>query len=86
MEDSFWARVKRLIKAHKISQAKFAEYIGLTARTLWGWIYHDRIPDAATACSIAEDKMHRTFNRKNTAAFIQKLAYQIGEETKQLNL
>ena len=105
MEDSFWIRVKRLIRAHKISQAKFAEYIGLTARTFWGWIYHDRIPDAATACSIAEalgvtveylvrgnddinaeDKMHRTFNRKNTAAHIEKLAYQIGEETKQLNL
>ena len=105
MNDSFWIRVKHLIKAHRISQAKFAEYVGLTARTFWGWIYHDRIPDAATACSIAEalgvtveylvrgtddinteDKMHRTFTRKTTAALIQKLAHQIEEETKELTL
>ena len=91
------------MKAHKISQEKFAEYIGLTVRTLWGWIYHNRIPDAATACSIAEalgvtveylvrgtddinaeDRIHRTEERKSAAVQIQKLVRQIGDETERI--
>lgn len=54
MEESFWTRAQRLIKAHKISQAKFAEYLSLPLPTFSGWIYHNRMPDAATACCIAE--------------------------------
>ena len=54
MEYHFWARVKRLIKAHKISQKNFAAYIGIPIRTFWGWIYRNCIPDASRACVIAE--------------------------------
>jgi transcriptional regulator with XRE-family HTH domain len=50
----FWQRVKQEIKAHKYSQKKLAEYIGVPTQTLWGWIHYNRIPDALTACSIAE--------------------------------
>jgi transcriptional regulator with XRE-family HTH domain len=53
-ESSFWARVRQLIKAHKITQKKFAAYIGVPVNTLKGWIYFNRIPDAVTACGIAE--------------------------------
>ena len=40
----FWNRVKFQIRAHKLSQSKFAEYIGIKPRTFQGWIYHNRIP------------------------------------------
>jgi transcriptional regulator with XRE-family HTH domain len=49
----FWKRVKRLISAHRISHEKFAAYIGVPSKTLSGWIYLDRIPDAYTAHDIA---------------------------------
>ena len=51
---SFWARVKQQIKAHRYSQKKLAERIGVPIQTLWGWIHYERIPDAVTACCIAE--------------------------------
>ena len=55
MEQSlFWPQVKEEIKAHRYSQKKLAEYIGVPVQTLWGWIHYDRIPDAVTSCSIAE--------------------------------
>ena len=54
MEDNFWARVKQLIKYHKIKQKDFAQYIDVPIRTFWGWIYRDCIPDAARACAIAQ--------------------------------
>ena len=47
-------RVKQQIKAHRYSQRKLADYTGIPVQTLWGWIHYNRIPDAATACSIAE--------------------------------
>ena len=50
----FWLRVKQLIKAHKLSQEKFADYISVQTRTFWGWIHNHRIPDAITACRMAE--------------------------------
>jgi len=53
-QNLFWLRVKEQIKAHKFSQRKLADYIGIPVQTLWGWIYYNRIPDATTACCIAE--------------------------------
>ena len=49
----FWNTVKTLIKAHKLSQVQFADYIGLNPATFSGWIYHKRIPDFFTALDIA---------------------------------
>jgi len=49
----FWKRVKTQIKAHKIIQACFAEYIGINPRTFQGWIRHNRIPDIETALHMA---------------------------------
>ena len=54
MKDSFWVRTKYLLKTHKISQRKLAGYIGIPPGTLLNWIYRDLIPDARTACAIAE--------------------------------
>ena len=51
--DNFWERTKQLIKAHKMTQKQFAEYLGVPLQTLYGWIKHDRIPDTATAYEIA---------------------------------
>jgi len=50
---NFWNRVKAQIKAHKISQARFAEYIGINPRTFHGWIRFNRIPDIDTALHMA---------------------------------
>ena len=49
----FWSRVKLQIKAHNLSQAKFAEHIGMRPATFYGWIYHKRIPDIISALYIA---------------------------------
>ena len=54
MKDPFWQRVEDLLKAHKIGQEKFAEYIQVNPNTLRGWIYKNRIPDAYTSCDIAD--------------------------------
>ena len=54
MKDDFWIRVKRLIKAHKMSQKAFAQYIGISIKTFTGWIYRNCIPDASRACVIAQ--------------------------------
>jgi transcriptional regulator with XRE-family HTH domain len=51
---SFWSRVKEELKAHRYSQKDLAEYAGIALQTLRGWIHYGRIPDAVTACSIAE--------------------------------
>ena len=53
-QDFFWTRVKAQLKAHKFSQTKLADYIGMPVQTLWGWIHYKRMPDAETACQIAE--------------------------------
>jgi transcriptional regulator with XRE-family HTH domain len=50
----FWSRVKKELKAHRCSQKYLAEYVGIALQTLRGWIHYDRIPDAITACYIAE--------------------------------
>ena len=50
---AFWGRVKVLIKAHKITQVKFADHIGLSPGTLRTWIHFNRIPDVGTAFDMA---------------------------------
>ena len=54
MRDMFWERTINLIKAHKISQKKFAEYTEINYNVFRGWIAKNRIPDAASACDIAD--------------------------------
>ena len=51
--DTFWGRVKPLIKAHKMTQRQFAEHIGVSVNTFSGWIRHKRIPDTSTAYDMA---------------------------------
>ena len=53
-QNPFWLRAKQQIKAHRYSQQKLADYTGVPVQTLWGWIHYNRIPDAVTACCIAE--------------------------------
>jgi len=50
---AFWNRVKQLIKSAGMNQQKFAEHIDIPPRTFQGWIYHNRLPEAETACDIA---------------------------------
>ena len=50
----FWERVKRLLSAHKTSQKEFAAYIGISLRTLEGWIRYKRFPNSLYSCRIAE--------------------------------
>ena len=54
MYELFWVRVKNQLKAHKISQEKFADYIGVSPGTLKGWIHYDRIPDAFCTSDMAD--------------------------------
>ena len=51
--NTFWGRVKPLIKAHKMTQKQFAEHIGISVNTFSGWIRYERIPDTGTAYDIA---------------------------------
>ena len=50
----FWQRVKSLIRARKVSQRELAAYVGVSLRTLEGWIYHKRFPNAEKAFFIAQ--------------------------------
>jgi len=50
----FWQRVQSLLKAHKISQEKFAQLLGMSYNTLRGWLYNNRLPDAQSACDMAK--------------------------------
>ena len=50
----FWERTKKLIKAHKITQEKFALYIGVVPGTFRNWIYYGIVPDVITASNIAD--------------------------------
>ena len=53
-QESFWDRVKLQLAAHRYTQTKLAEYIDIPVRTIWSWIHYDRMPDAMSACCIAE--------------------------------
>jgi len=48
----FWDRVKVLLKARKVSQREFAIHIGISRRTLEGWIYQNRLPDSESLYKI----------------------------------
>ena len=50
---AFWDRVKKLIKAHKITQKQFAEYINMPSGTFEGLMYHNREPIVSLALDIA---------------------------------
>jgi len=50
----FWERIYKLIKARKISQEKFVQLIGMNYHTFRCWKYNDRMPDAESACDIAD--------------------------------
>ena len=52
--DSFWERVVIELNNRKISQAKLANQIDISYGRLRNWIYKSYIPDAYTACEIAE--------------------------------
>ena len=39
--------------AHKVGQKEFAAYVGVSLKTLEGWMHHKRIPNALYACKIA---------------------------------
>ena len=54
MEDLFWLRIENLLKAHKINQKQFAESIGIPIGTFWSWVCCNYIPDAKTACAMAQ--------------------------------
>ena len=50
---AFWKRVKVLIKAHNVSQEKFAAHMDMPLSTLKGWMYHNRIPDVESVLIMA---------------------------------
>lgn len=52
-EEKFWTRVRSMIRAHRTSQGKFAEYIGIPRSTFFRWMKNDIIPDVFTAYNIA---------------------------------
>ena len=49
----FWQRVQSLLKAHKISQEKFAAHLDIKFTTFKSWLYYDRIPDVITGYKMA---------------------------------
>jgi len=51
--ENLWKRVKAQIKAHKITQKKFSEYIGVPKSTFYDWIRFNITPDVITAYRIA---------------------------------
>ena len=50
---NFWGRVKDQMKAHKITQEKFAEYIRVPRSTFFRWQQLGIIPDLSTAYNMA---------------------------------
>ena len=52
-DDTFWGRAKPLIKAHKMTLEQFANHIGISTNTFYGWIKKDCIPDTGTAYDMA---------------------------------
>ena len=51
--NTFWDRVKMLLKAHKITQKQFADRLEIPFSTLVSWIHYNRIPDTSAAYSMA---------------------------------
>jgi transcriptional regulator with XRE-family HTH domain len=53
INDSFWGRVKPLIKALNMTHEQFANHINVSSHTFKNWIYYNRIPDLTAAYSIS---------------------------------
>ncbi|MDR2965364.1 MAG: helix-turn-helix domain-containing protein [Treponema sp.] len=51
---AFWNRVKKLIKAHKITQSQFAQYINIPLGSLQGMMHHNREPILSLALDMAK--------------------------------
>jgi len=51
--EEFWKRIRSQMKAHKISQRKFAEYINVPYSTFNSWLYYKRSIEVGTAYNIA---------------------------------
>ena len=49
----YWDRVKKILRANKISQKNFAAYIDLNFHTLKFWMIYGYYPDAKTSYEIA---------------------------------
>ena len=49
----YWDRVKKILKANKISQKNFAAFVNLSFSTLKFWMIYGYYPDAKTSCEIA---------------------------------
>ena len=54
IKSPFWDRVRALIRANKISQRKYAVYIGVPYGTLKDWMCYGVWPDILSAVKIAE--------------------------------
>ena len=54
MKDIFWERILRELKSQKMSQVQFSRHMGISYERLRNWIYKNYIPDAVTACEMAE--------------------------------
>ena len=51
--ENFWKRVIAQIKAHKITQEKFAEYLNIPRSTFYDWLRFNTAPDVFTAYNMA---------------------------------
>jgi len=81
-----------------MSQEKFARLVGLSYNTYRGWLYNNRLPDAGTACDMAQilgvTVEYLVWGKYKTKAFkeqksssdkIKRLVLKLSEETKRLN-
>ena len=49
----FWSRARPIIKAQNMTLKQYAQYMGISVNTLYGWIKHDRVPELSMAYNIA---------------------------------
>ena len=86
----FWGRVKKLIKAHNLTQEQFAKHIHYPIGTLKGSIHFDRYPilplaiDIATALGVsveylATGKDHETKDKRLKELANKQAALKISE-------
>jgi len=92
---AFWNRVKKLIKAHKITQKQFAEYLNIPLGSLQGMIHHERMPvldfalDMATVLGVsveylANGKDKEAADRRRKELADRQSAIQISKLTAQI--
>ena len=91
MEHPFWTRTQSLLKVHKISHENFARLVGINYNTFRCWKYNNRIPDAVSACDMAnalgvtveylvKGKDQAMKKRKIVSSRIKKLVLKLEEE------